>query len=156
MVTLVIPADPAGLDPQLGHAKDYKNCSSVPHYLALSIQGSSWEGMWRAHFTSLWMGQSVRLEFKLYDRRIFSLNGAQPQKKIRKKKNPNKLLFPAATRYIPLLSENKQHKWWGSINKQRERGKEDAKGFRQLAYQAINKHVLCQHGPCSLRLQGGH
>lgn len=38
-----------------------------------------------------------------------------------------------------------QHDRWRDIISQGERGGEDAKGFRQLVYRAINKHVVCQH-----------
>lgn len=38
-----------------------------------------------------------------------------------------------------------QHDWWRDIISQGERGGEDAKGFRQLVYRAINKHIVCQH-----------
>lgn len=37
-----------------------------------------------------------------------------------------------------------QRDWWRDIIRRGERGGEDAKGFRQLVYRAVNKHIVCQ------------
>lgn len=159
MVTLVISTDPAGVDPPGGHAKDYKNCSS---YLALRIRlgresaGHSslpfgWDNQWDCNWNFmteeffLWMVPSLRKWRKKKTKQTNCCFQLQP--------DTSHCFLRTNTGWSNLpCRQTPQHKRWRNINRQGERGKGATKGFRQLVYQAINKHVLCQHGPCSLRL----